>query len=226
MDHKHMRVFFVLSGCERRVRKLLGSRWGWPRAGLAVAGLAVLSLMAACQRKPAQLDTTQPEIKSGYTPSSNPGGVPGAGATDGAQGGSGSGDADDGAVLGGWAGLTDEQTQGWTFTDVAPSPSPGSSGSGAAGAPPATPNSSGSNAAALVTYNKEIKPLMERYCVSCHAAGKSRSSSPLTSYPSQSIAAQSASRVASGSMPKAGSPQMSAAEKDLFAQWAAGKFAQ
>lgn len=199
--------------------------------------LAALSLVltSSCQqRKPSDIDTNVPQDKNGYTPVTTPGGGPTPGSQEPngpASLGNSAGNPADAQLLNGWAGTADLLVPGWTLTDVpatqAPGPTPPPPGGGNAPPPssPPAPSAPGANNVASVTFGKDIKPLMDKYCVSCHAVGQSRAASPLTSYPSASLAAQSATKVANGSMPKAGSPQMTAAEKDLFARWAANKYA-
>ncbi len=199
-------------------------------------------LWSGCQaRKEGQIDTTVPESKGSYDPQKGSGPAekgegknpaPGTLPKEPSNLGAGPDKTEAAKLLDGWAGTTD-QPNGWKLTDLEPSQSPPPSTGGTA-IPPATTNPpagsgapTGSTAAtASVTYAVQIKPLLERYCVTCHKAGGTRSSSPLDVYPTPTLAQDSVQRIVAGSMPKAGSPQLTPQEKDLFKQWQAGQFAQ
>lgn len=206
----------------------------WPRRAFLIPTSLVLLLGGCQQRKPADVDPTVPSDKNGYTPQRGPG--DGAGGGIGGQGPTNLGGPSaqsEVQLLNGWDGSSDKLANGWSIVHVPitnSSPPPSSSGSSGGSTSSPGGSSPGSlpqgSAGAKVTYSVEIKPLLDKYCVSCHSVGGSRATSPLTSYPSLSIATQSSTKVANGTMPKPGSPQMTPAEKELFAKWAANGHAQ
>jgi hypothetical protein len=194
--------------------------------GVYVPGLIFFLSLACQQRKQAEVDTTVPPDKSGYTPQRGPGeGSVGSGPTSNLGGG---GSQEETKLLNGWDGTQDKVAGPWVITNAAITPTPSSPPGGAADSNPTPPAGGGTGspqgsgaAPKKVTYSLEIKPLLDKYCATCHGVGKSRSATPLDSYPSTSLATQSTTKVANGSMPKPGSPQMTPAEKELFARWAA-----
>ncbi len=69
----------------------------------------------------------------------------------------------------------------------------------------------------VVSYTKDIKPLLTQHCVSCHSSSSS-TRADLTSYAAAKIVGQAlVGRVLGGSMPPSGS--LSTAHKQIFQAW-------
>ena len=83
---------------------------------------------------------------------------------------------------------------------------------------PTDPSDPGGGSAKL-TYS-DVKPIMDQYCVSCHSPGRSRPSSPLTSFDQvKTYATASATRMTSKNMPM--DSTMDSALVDKFKAWIA-----
>jgi cytoskeletal protein RodZ len=203
-------------------------------------GMLGTLMWSGCQaRKEAQIDTTVPKEKGSY--------VPQKGGGDGVNSNPATGNqpkvdptslaspydkGQETKILGGWAGTAD-QPNGWKLVDLEPTQSAPPNGGGTQ--PPASttnpapgsgPSTGPTAATGSVTYAGQIKSLLDKYCVTCHKAGGARSNSPLDTYPSTTLAQDSVQKIAAGSMPKAGSPQLTPQEKELFQKWQAGQFAR
>lgn len=212
--------------------------------------MASASAWLSCQpRKQGDIETNIPEDQGSYIPQTasgsqgSPGGsipnLPGSGGGLPSTG-SGSlagkiGPAEESSLLGNWTGTTDLVALGWKMVDLQPGVSPpNGTPSNGAGTKIGTSVSTDvttntpavSGAGGLVSYTKQIKPLLDRYCVTCHKAGGSRSNSPLDVYPGLQLAKQSAAQIKGGLMPKPGSLQLSAENKALFQRWETSGFAQ
>lgn len=76
-----------------------------------------------------------------------------------------------------------------------------------------------------VSYTLDIAPLLSASCISCHAPGRSRSNSDLSTYESTLTYKEFVvSKVLDGSMPTAGA--LPNDQKELFFKWEAGGYAK
>lgn len=119
------------------------------------------------------------------------------------------------AYVGAWDGLQDETKRPsdaaakWEMVNTS-----------ATNTPPTTPG--GGSGGTAVTYEAEIKTLMDANCTTCHRVGGTRASSPLTTYAeAKSMGAALVSRVVGGTMPTGG---LALAIRDKFKAWETGGF--
>ena len=76
-----------------------------------------------------------------------------------------------------------------------------------------------------VTYNKDVKSIIDANCISCHSSGRSASFRPLTTFPQVKAAVKSAGLLGriqlqngqQGLMPQGG--RMSQANIDIIVKW-------
>ncbi len=72
------------------------------------------------------------------------------------------------------------------------------------------------------SYATDVSPLLYSYCTSCHQPNGSQSGKPLDTYSSvSSLSSKVSSKIADCSMPPNGSPQPTAAERDVILSWIA-----
>lgn len=116
--------------------------------------------------------------------------------------------------VGSWDGLQDETkrpsdtTAKWGMVNTSPTGTPSTGGTG--------------GTTTAVTYETDIRPILEASCTSCHRIGGVRASSPLTTYAeAKAVGTTAVSRVVAGTMPTGGLAQ---AQREKFQAWQTGGF--
>jgi mono/diheme cytochrome c family protein len=132
----------------------------------------------------------------------------------------------DAQLMGTWTGEQDESSAKWAVISQAPAastPNNPSAGSGGTNPPTGNGNATGNSGlatpptATVVSYEKEVKAILERSCVSCHRPGGSYAQVPLHTFAAvRQRSARVNARVQAGTMPRGG---LDPSERAVIDKW-------